>query len=172
MRRRLSPRGARQTGIVTVHLAAAGTATAITALAVLSIFGGAALTVIAGFIGAYIQARREHKRWVLDHRYEAFVRAFALIKAFDLNRSKQMKLAEREGATIDDPDLQALLAQADELYTTVADAMIPIAVLGPDSVSRHVLDMQAAYEAEDKIALGEAERAFVISARKALKIRN
>lgn len=44
-----------------------------TALALLSIFGGAALTVIAGFIGAWLQTRREHDRWVREKRLTAYL---------------------------------------------------------------------------------------------------
>lgn len=42
-----------------------------TLLALLSIFGGAALTVAAGFVGAWIQGRREHTKWLRDQRYLA-----------------------------------------------------------------------------------------------------
>jgi len=44
-----------------------------TALALLSIFGGVAVTVVAGFIGAWIQGRREHSRWVRSQRYIAYI---------------------------------------------------------------------------------------------------
>lgn len=46
-----------------------------TALALLSIFGGVILTVIAGFIGAWIQGRREHAKWLRDQRMAAFIAA-------------------------------------------------------------------------------------------------
>lgn len=39
-----------------------------TLLALLSIFGGATLTVIAGFFGAWIQSRREHSKWLREQR--------------------------------------------------------------------------------------------------------
>ncbi len=44
-----------------------------TLLALLSIFGGVSITVLAGFIGAWIQGRREHAKWLREKRYEAYV---------------------------------------------------------------------------------------------------
>lgn len=41
-------------------------------LSLLSIFGGVALTVLAGFIGAWIQGRREHSKWQRDQRLGAY----------------------------------------------------------------------------------------------------
>lgn len=41
-----------------------------TLLAVLSIFGGAALTAGAGFVGTRVQSRREHDRWLREQRHE------------------------------------------------------------------------------------------------------
>ncbi|MBF4568249.1 hypothetical protein ITJ57_05650 [Plantibacter sp. VKM Ac-2880] len=142
-----------------------------TALALLSIFGGAGVTILAGFIGAGIQGRREHNRWVSAHRYEAFVKAFALMKGFQLIHSKSMKLAQQKGMKMDSPELVALLAESDQLYITVAETLAPLVILGPTSVSEHADAMQAAFEASDYEALREAERAFVLAARTVLKIR-
>lgn len=41
-------------------------------LSLLSVFGGVALTVVAGFIGAWIQGRREHSKWQRDQRLKAY----------------------------------------------------------------------------------------------------
>ena len=41
-------------------------------LSLLSIFGGVTLTVLAGFIGAWIQGRREHSKWQRDQRLKAY----------------------------------------------------------------------------------------------------
>lgn len=51
-----------------------------TALAILSIFGGAALTAFAGLIGASINARREHSRWVREQRISVYERALGLLE--------------------------------------------------------------------------------------------
>ncbi|WP_431798351.1 hypothetical protein [Microbacterium kunmingense] len=137
----------------------------------LTIFGGALVAAIAGFVGAGIQARREHRRWQRERRYEAFVAAYALTKAFDLNFSKQMKIADAEPEMgVDDPRIQALLTEADALYGTVADRVAPLIILGPDRVAKSYLKMHAAYEAQDMDALGRAEAEFQSNARKALDL--
>lgn len=53
-----------------------------TALALLGIFGGAALTAIAGWIGAGIQARREHTKWLRERRYETYIEFLRAVRAF------------------------------------------------------------------------------------------
>ncbi|MCJ1706898.1 hypothetical protein [Microbacterium sp. VKM Ac-2923] len=96
--------------------------------------------------------------------------AFAITKGFDLNRSKLMKIATKDGASEDDPRLLALPDQADKLYTIVAEGLAPLAILGPAEVANAYADMQAAYEADDE-ALGDAEIGFRDAARKALRVR-
>ena len=39
----------------------------------MSAFGAVAVTVTSGFVGAWIQSRREHHRWIRERRYEAYV---------------------------------------------------------------------------------------------------
>lgn len=136
----------------------------------LTIFGGALVAALAGFVGAGIQSRREHKRWQRERRYEAFVAAYALTKAFDLNWSKQLKIVEKDRPDlgVDDPRLQALISEADALYGTVAERLAPLAILGPDIVAANYLDMHEAYETGDEEALGRAEVEFQANARKAL----
>ena len=51
-----------------------------TVLAILSIFGGAALTALAGLVGAGINARREHGRWVRERRLLAYESAHKLVE--------------------------------------------------------------------------------------------
>lgn len=51
-----------------------------TVLAILSIFGGAALTALAGLIGAGINASREHNRWLREQRISAYERAHGLLE--------------------------------------------------------------------------------------------
>jgi hypothetical protein len=136
----------------------------------LSLIVGAFGAALIGLLGAVIQSRREHKRWIRERRYEAFVQAYALIKSFDLNWLKQMKLATEQEVDMDDPELQKLFEQADQLYTTVAQTLAPSIILGPDSVTKHVLAMQLAFENYEVEGLGETERDFVEAARKVLKI--
>ena len=65
-------------------------------------------------------------------------------------------------------DIRPLLAEADDLYRTVATVLAPVILIGPQPVAQHVYDMQAAYESDDDDALGKAEVAFRDSVRKVL----
>lgn len=142
-----------------------------TVLALLTIFGSVTVTVLVGLIGAWLQSKREHARWLRERRYEAAVKAYALTKGFDLNWSKTMKIAESEGASEDNPRLLAMLAQADELHTTVAETLAPLAMLGPQDVASNYLDMQNAYESHDNEAFRKAEVAYQKSVRRTLGIK-
>lgn len=53
-----------------------------TVLALLSIFGGVALTIIAGAVGALIQHRREHSKWLRDHRLRVYTEHLAATDNF------------------------------------------------------------------------------------------
>jgi hypothetical protein len=43
-------------------------------------FGAALLSVIAGFVGAYIASRREHAKWVRQERYSAYATYMGLLE--------------------------------------------------------------------------------------------
>lgn len=150
-------------------------------------FGAAVLTVGAGFIGAWVEAKREHRRWLRERRYEAYTRVFALIQGFSLNAGKFEKIATRKVSIRSrtflprsnkrqvrqlraDPEIQALDAHADRLFNSVADVLAPVLLLGPERVTRHAVRMQTAYEGGDKEAQHEAERAFLVAAQKLLRI--
>ncbi len=158
-------------------------------LSLLSIFGGVLVTVLGGFLGVWMQHRRAHRAWLRERRYEAYVGAYALIKSFDLNRYKTLKIAARGEASVEEwksadrdamtpaeiaaleskmDDIRPLLAEADDLYRTVATVLAPVILIGPQSVAQHVYDMQAAYESDDDDALGKAEVAFRDSVQKVL----
>jgi hypothetical protein len=51
-----------------------------TLLAVLSIFGGVAVTAGAGLFGAWIQSRREHRKWLRERRIHTYDRAHRLVE--------------------------------------------------------------------------------------------
>lgn len=68
-----------------------------TALSLLSIFGGAAITVGAGFLGAWIQGRREHKRWLRDQRFDLYSRAAGVL--YELSQApSDRELVDRAAA--------------------------------------------------------------------------
>lgn len=90
-----------------------------------------ALTVFAGFIGAAIQGRREHVRWVRERRYEAFV-AFATLT------NKLQSVSQGRAAAISagrDPQADAVMVEMHrDVLAAFPGAVAPLHVLGPTSV--------------------------------------
>lgn len=149
---------------------------------------GAVITSLVTLLAGALEARREHRRWLREKRLDAYLRAFALTKGFDLNSSKTDKVvaalikdAEAEDtdgvddkATFErlrqDPDYRALDEQASELQATAARELAAVVLLGPQEVSVAVLDMQKAYEAGDQEKAGKAEQVFRDAAQRVLRV--
>lgn len=117
-----------------------------TILALLSIFGGALLTIIAGGIGALVAWNREHNKWVREKRYEAFVTLQALLLDLDLARLNLDAIKSTGDMTSaqlqrSHERAQVLQARFDRLVESVGTAATPIVVLGPDSVRECVSDI-------------------------------
>ena len=134
-----------------------------TLLALLSIFGGAALTVAAGFIGAWIQSRREHDKWLREQRYQAYLDYLKKKDKYDreaarINHVRQVFDSATSGlspafanedqlleAIADLADigegvdhvrerLRAQQAEFDVLYAELYEAIAAFSLLGPRSV--------------------------------------
>ena len=98
-----------------------------TVLAILAIFGGAALAGAATLLGAAIQARREHRRWLREKRYEAHLNILGLTDHHQ--RSKT-----RKGLPPEDPSVQRELTEA----------VSAIALLGPSALMELVYAVNGA----------------------------
>lgn len=157
--------------------------------------GAAVGALISALIGAvtalwvpHFESKREHQRWLREKRLDAYTRAFALTKGFDLNKGKTDKIVRRliedgvrgegGGAEADllatvltDPEFRELDAEASRLHATAAAELAAVVLLGPDDVSEAVLAMQTAYEAGDEGAAGRAEVAFREAARRVLRVK-
>ncbi|GAA1913625.1 hypothetical protein GCM10009775_02880 [Microbacterium aoyamense] len=110
---------------------AATTAAAIdpTLLVLLPIIGVFA-TILGGFLGAWIQGRREHRKWKREKRYEAYVRLVAtLIQLRELRREE----ADRK-LDPDNPRFANLEARLDKFSDIKGDLQAPYTVLGPRAI--------------------------------------
>lgn len=139
-----------------------------TLLAILSIFGGAALTVIAGFIGAGIQARREHRAWLREKRYEAFVKIKVYMRdmvAFDAD----LKAARAIGDPIRE---DAVLDRGVEMWDRLSEAMAPVVVLGPEAVNDAGGKLMSAIRDGNDDDVEAAQVVFVTEMQRALGIRD
>ncbi len=96
------------------------------ALALLSIFGGAALTAGAGFLGAWIQSRRETARWWRDERLSAYI---AVLQRTDAWVSAAQVDLGNYGANV-------VIDMPDE----VVDALSTLDLVGPRKVHLLAID--------------------------------
>ncbi len=167
------------------------------ALAVLSAFGGAGLTAVAGFIGALLQSRREHDKWVREQRYNAYL---AYVHADDrytavrreIEASNSAFEAVREwivvqeaspGAPMDEPPeldvvgrtheerserLAALHARMEAAHEGIVEAAGAFSLLGPDAVVKAAHNVVGAKLQERNRAIADLE----VVMRKALGVRN
>ena len=108
-----------------------------TELSLLSIFGGVALTVVAGFIGAWIQGRREHFKWQRDQRLKAYGDFLAATDVY-------LGAAHRG----DDTELPAVA-------TASLSAIARVQLLGPEDVYGAASNLQGATKSS-VLALGQA----------------
>lgn len=78
-----------------------------TAQVLLTIFGAAIVTALAGFAGAAFQARRDHRRWIRERRFEAYV--------------DWLKYAHELRDMLD--DLERLRTQSDQIGSAIKTAV-------------------------------------------------
>lgn len=97
-----------------------------TILALLSIFGGVLLTIIAGGIGALIQHRREHSKWLRDQRLRVYTEHMAATADY-LRAAKNGDVSEV--STVSSASIRALTA---------------LQLVGPQDVYQAGSDSQAA----------------------------
>lgn len=153
----------------------------------LSVFGGVAFTALAGGIGALIQSRREHARWLRERRYDAVVAALVLLEERDTLEQELDGLAARvhdinarDAAGIPVPNRE-LLSNATEAVKRVErrfhatiermdGALVPVRLLGPAPVTEATDALLLLGRASDD-ARAEATQRFSDAARVALGIK-
>ena len=136
-----------------------------TLLALLPIVGVLA-TVVGGFVGAWIQSRREHRKWLRERRFDAYVEILTLHNEI---QAASIALASLPpGAT---PEQRSHVL---DVHTTLAKsfpaAVVPLSVLGPQVVTDAGGRVIAAINAKDRDAVSAAETALLVEMRKAVGI--
>jgi hypothetical protein len=141
----------------------AATAAALDPL-VLALFSvlGVVITLAGGLVGARIQSKREHKKWLRERRFEAYTKFLAYMdRAIDLTEKFKNNA----------PDLTRHL---EELTKHKPDALGPIQLLGPKAVraaSKQYVDVirinPTSFDMED---LKTAKESFLAAMRDAVDI--
>ncbi|MFJ4224946.1 hypothetical protein [Microbacterium sp. NPDC089695] len=145
-----------------------------TLLAVLSIFGGVALTAGAALLGAWIQSRREHDKWIREQRLAAFIasrvyvtNARSLIQKF---RKTQAEAAAGDKAA--SARMADIHKESTALLASFAEASAPLTIVGPDDVNDAVRAVSKAITDNDQVAVDVADKLVVERMRTALRIAN
>lgn len=174
------------------ELASAAAAFDPTVLALLSIFGGAALTALAGLVGWLLQGRREHKRWLRDQRRELFIEVLAVIDHMIQVSSRVIALeakipaltskfpplqpnsthdAAREIETAR-TELEELRAQTHNLAERLNGLRAPMSILGSKKVTA-ALESNAPDLISDDLEKAEKSKAAIVAAmRTGLRVRD
>lgn len=129
-----------------------------TLLVLLSIFGGALVSVIGGIAGSIIQAHRTHKRWIRERRYEAWVE-FMAIMALWQNAPWVKGLGRRK---IDYPPMMRTLS---EVIMLGPKRIVPISIRVSELSTQAV---EGKRPSDDELANANAE--FYAVARNIMKI--
>jgi hypothetical protein len=157
----------------------------------LSIFGGAVVAMFAGLIVGLGQGRRDHRRWVREHRFEAFTTTITLLRRVAALREEMVDLVARivsadesvlgadnqtNGNRNQDlltmrTRLRDATARADALKADLLSASAPLVVLGPDSVDDALGEAAKAIGSDELLELRIAERGLIRAMRGTLKIR-
>lgn len=126
------------------------------------------LTILAGLVGAAIQSRREHVRWVRERRYDAFVDVGAQINR--MISAEMGQAAARSGLVADGEDLLVVVQR--EVLLELPRAIAPLRVLGPKSVERAAeRAMTLVQEGGSEEELDAAHSALTRTMRKSLRVR-
>lgn len=129
---------------------------------------GVVLTLLGALIGAIIQGRREHRKWIRDQRLRAYVDALAAIDNYLRAAQHDQDNSEFSAVTTDairslsivqlvGPDRVSASADA---YQAAAKASVRQLVLGNDPRELDRLE-------DDRLA---KRRAFIAAARRQVKI--
>lgn len=151
-----------------------------TLLAVLSSLSGVAITAAAGFIGAWIQGRREHQKWLRDQRYEAFVRLLVLMRSIVAARKEMHHLSEKiqeaksKGVPLNEStaaEFTAFRQRFDETAERFGEVAAPMRLLGTSGVDSTLNAQVPLLIGDDEAKASEAEKAIVAAMRKAVGVK-
>lgn len=142
----------------------------------------ALLTIVAGLVGAWIQARREHNKWLRETRFRAFTESIAAIDAFShhvrgMTEKPKVKgeqtLLQMRLSVLGDAASQKryLLEESDRRMDRIDEAFAPLQVLGPDAIREALVEYSRASRLGDDPDVASAAGKHAIALmRRALKV--
>ena len=144
-----------------------------TLLALLSIFGGVAVTVVAGLVGAWIQGRREHRRWLRERRLEAWSGLLTLLRlqplhgeaidkivaAFEDGPPSRLKSTDERLRSWGASRVESIFSKSQDSQDSIVAAVTAVMLLGPldavDALFNHLHERDEGTEEASEQAFGE-----------------
>jgi hypothetical protein len=163
------------------------------AVSLLSIFGAVTITFIGTLIGAGIQGRREHWKWIRERRFDAYSQAYGLLEQIrhfgkDLHEdfsAESLQLPdqitpeqlEKAKTSVEKEVREAYSPQGDfrrlvelrELQVATSSLLV---LVGPPPVALALDRASADLAAEDEDAYGQARANLGVEMRKALGVKS
>lgn len=137
--------------------------------AVLALIGGASTAALIGLLGAWIQSRREHGKWLRERRLEAY-RAFMI----DMDTYKRLR---SQTATL--TTARKLKRQHENFAAVFPGSFEAVSLLGPRSVNAAGQRWIEVFDAPstpgppfDRAAYAESRWAFLVAAGRVLSSEN
>lgn len=137
--------------------------------AVLALMSGASTAALIGLMGAWIQSRREHGKWLRERRLEAY-RAFMI----DMDTYRRLR-----SQTVTLRTAWKLKRQHEDFAAAFPGSFEAVSLLGPRSVNAAGQRWIEAFDAPstpglpiDKAAYAESRWAFLVAAGRVLRSEN
>ncbi len=123
---------------------------------------GVIATILGGLLGAWIQGRREHRKWLRERRFDAYTVVDTALTRIEI-------LLRRASS---EPDRAAEYRRAADEITLheLPDVLSRLNLVGPDSVITAKNEYRSAVAEGDEDALNVTSTAFIQAMRKALGI--
>jgi hypothetical protein len=144
--------------------------------ALLPVAIGAVLAGAFTLLGAWVQARREHAKWLREKRYEAFLEAHVLVEnmkaymGYDDSSIATLRklLAEHAGQNATVARAERVLATSEDVQREGRRVIAAIRVLGPDGIPGALQEILEAEQRKDAAAAAAAKATAMM--RVALRI--
>lgn len=149
-------------------------------LALIATLSGAGIAVLGGLLGAWIQGRREHAKWLRDARLRAFVSIETTLNKMErqdrdhLLFKSQLEKAKTDGniemMTTMNAQMTALAERALQTGQDIAVDLAQLRLVGPDKVASLVENVAGTMFENDAARLYAARSLARNAMRKALGI--
>lgn len=147
-------------------------------IVLVSACGGALVTVVGAFVGAYVQGLREHKKWLRDRRMSLYVElsnhmstlAECQEELWEISVDTDEDASSADFARIDSKR-EAINVRLRKLIDDTHIVAAGLKILGPEAVDTAVFKLQKQVSNKDRSAFHEARLHMLSEMKHALGVR-